>query len=144
MCTISKGPFVPEKDLTVFKTFIKNGDWLISPFHHYTWSVGETHETLFRHPIYRDAGEDRKQLLHGCFHSYEYVTDARLLGEDIVQTAHDAGRPLEVAVCRCTIPKRSEFVYRAVCTNWRRREAPAYASEQLKVEEILEVLQIAE
>ena len=118
-----------------------------SPYYETSWVIGKTY-TEEGSPESGTCDDIRRNLrinqyrgiINGCaYHSYKDLDYARYTGVDFFVYSvnkHSGRRKFSVVVAECTIPDDSEYMF----DGFTQSGIPAYASEKLRVDKILETI----
>lgn len=131
-----------EKDLTVYKIFAVKSDSnvLCSPFYrNYVWKKNKVYSTNTNEPIITSVCYSLEDAVNytiiegNAFHSYMKLQDA-LNVKNLLNKNYTLTKDAFLIVCKCIIPKDSNFVYRGISSY-----VVSYASEKLKIIETVEL-----
>ena len=155
MCLLNFKQIKPEGEITCYKVLMKyiwkDGVSYSSPcYTFHTWEIGKTRTIPSRQLsggimpyIWLCPDENDKDVEFigcGAYHTFKNLEDAKKLLSLVREKFpnKDQGPITGYALAKCTIPKDSSYVLEGVCNmagDWR---PESYASEKLRVDEIID------
>ena len=152
MCLYTCHRIEPKEDITCYKivvTYKNIKDTYGSPFHVKRWRLGETcsipkhqYETEPVVKYFKKGWQGSFSMIKGAaFHTYKRQEDAIYVlsmfrNNVIVGMAKERDR---YVLAKCTIPKNSKYIFEGECSSPYITQPEGYASEQLRVDEIIDV-----
>lgn len=148
MCLYFSKRMPIDGDITCYKVLLtyKRENWFGSPFVSNMWKLGETKQIkdsyFLPYDLYHDVRLRTSQKIDvGAYHTFKNKEDAIAL-LDRIRNMIIVGRikdPSRYVLAKCTIPKDSKYVFRGKCNITYNNQVDGYASEKLRVDEIIDV-----